>query len=66
MFSLKSDFYFLSIEMAKEIAWKFNKRLRIPSVSTVDPREARRIGLELEAARERARASAIAHRNGFL
>jgi hypothetical protein len=66
MFSLKSDLFFPSIEMAKEIARKLNERRRVPSVSTIDPREARRVRLELEAAREKARASAIAHRNGLL
>ena len=66
MFPLKFDLFFPSIEVAKEIARKFNERRRVPSVSTLDPREARRIRLELEAAREKARASAIAHRNGLL
>lgn len=66
MFSLKSDLFFPSIELAKEIARKFNERRKRPPVSVIDPREARRIGFELDAARERARASAIAHRNGWL
>ncbi len=65
MFSLKSDLFFPSIEMAKEIARKFNERRKVPSVSAFDPREARRIRLELDAAREKARAAAIAHRNGL-
>lgn len=65
MFSLKSDLFFPSIELAKEIARKFNERRKRPSVSTIDPREARRIGLELDAAREKVRTAAIAHRNGL-
>ncbi len=66
MFSLKSDLFFSSIAVAKEIARKFNELRKVPSVSAIDPREARQIGLELEAAREKARALAIAHRNGLL
>lgn len=66
MFSLKSDLFFPSIELAKEIARKLNGRRKAPPVSTIDPREARRIALELEAARERTRALATAHRNGWL
>jgi hypothetical protein len=65
MFSLKSDLFFPTIELAKEIARKFNERRKRPSVSTIDPREARRIGLELDAAREKVRTAAIAHRNGL-
>jgi hypothetical protein len=66
MFSFKSDLFFPSIEVAKQIARKLNERRKVPSVSAIDPREARRIRLELEAARERTRALAIAHRNGRL
>ena len=66
MFSLKSDLFFPSIEVAKQIARKFNERRKVPSVSAIDPREQRRIRLELEAACERARASSIACRNGLL
>jgi hypothetical protein len=66
MFSLKSDLFFPSIELAKEIARKFNERRRPPPVSTIDPREARRIRLELELAREKAKALSIAHRTGRL
>jgi hypothetical protein len=66
MFSLKSELFFPTIEMAKEFARKLNRRRKVQSVSTVDPREQRRIRLELEAARERARVSAIAHRNGLV
>lgn len=65
MFSLKSDLFFPSIEMAKEIARKLNDRRKLPPVSTIDPREARRIRLELDAAREKAKALAIAHRTGL-
>ena len=65
MFSLKSDLFFPSIARAKEIARKFNEKLKVPPVSTIDPREARRIKLELDTARERTRALAIAHRNGL-
>lgn len=66
MFSLKSDLFFPSIEVAKEIARKFNERRKVPSDSAIDPREQRRIRLELELAREKARALTIAHRNGLL
>jgi hypothetical protein len=66
MFSLKSELFFPSIEMAKEFARKLNRRRKVQSVSSIDPREQRRIRLELEAAREKARASAIAYRNGLL
>jgi hypothetical protein len=65
MFSLKSDLFFPTIELAKEIARKLNDRRKSPPVSTIDPREARRIKLELDAAHERTRAMAIAHRNGL-
>jgi len=66
MFSLKSELFFPSIEMAKEFARKLNERRKVQSISSIDPRERRRIRLELEAAREKARVSAIAHRNGLL
>ncbi len=66
MFSLKSELFFPSIEMAKEFARKLNRRRKVQSVSSIDPREQRRIRLELELAREKARASAIAYRNGLL
>ena len=66
MFSLKSELFFPSIEMAKEFARKLNERRKVQSVTSIDPREQRRIRLELEATREKARASAIAHRNGLL
>lgn len=66
MFSLKSELFFPSIEMAKEFARKLNERRKVQSVSSLDPREQRRIRLELEAAREKARASAMAHRNGLV
>jgi hypothetical protein len=66
MFSLKSELFFPSIEMAKEFARKLNERRKVQSGSSIDPREQRRIRLELEAAREKARALAIAYRNGLL
>lgn len=66
MFSLKSELFFPSIEMAKEFARKLNERRKVQSVSSIDPREQRRIRLELELAREKVRASAIAYRNGLL
>jgi S-adenosylmethionine synthetase len=66
MFSLKSELFFPSIEMAKEFARKLNERRKVQSVSSIDPREQRRIRLELEAAREKARVSAIVYRNGLL
>jgi len=66
MFSLKSDLFFPTIELAKAIARKFNERRWSPPVSTIDPREARRIRLELELARDKAKVLAIAHRHGRL
>lgn len=66
MFSLKSELFFPSIAMAKEFARKLNQSRKVQSVSSLDPREQRRIRLELELAREKARVSAIAHRNGLL
>ncbi len=65
MFSLKSELFFPSIAMAKEFARKLNRRRKVQSVSSLDPRERRRIRLELEAAREKARIAAIAYRNGL-
>jgi hypothetical protein len=63
MFSLKLDVLFPSLNAAKELAHKLNPRRPSPRIEGLDPRELRRIRMELGEARDRAKALSLIHRN---